>query len=193
MFNRIFSIVLAIFFLTAGLTGCKTTQQAAAPDKPAFEPFHAIVDMDFVKQHVSIPMSEDVMLIDARPYKPKYIKGHIPMAVSIPDSQFDKMTDKLPANKDALLIYYCGGTHCKLSHKSAMKAEKLGYTNVKVYAEGYPHPATRHPPRATPTLRSNATKRLAPSSCSAPPCSPSPTRPTWSPSPAGSSPRAARR
>jgi rhodanese-related sulfurtransferase len=78
------------------------------------------------------------MLIDARPYKPKYIKGHIPMAVSIPDSQFDKMTDRLPADKDALLIFYCGGLKCKLSHKSAMKAEKLGYTNVKVFAEGYP-------------------------------------------------------
>ena len=138
MLNRILAIVFAIFFLTAGLTGCVTTQQAAAPDKPAFEPFHTIVDMDFVKEHVSIPMSEDVMLIDSRPYKPKYIQGHIPMAVSIPDSQFDKMTDKLPANKDALLIYYCGGLKCKLSHKSAMKAEKLGYTNVKVFAEGYP-------------------------------------------------------
>ena len=60
------------------------------------------------------------------------------MAVSIPDSQFDKMTDKLPADKDALLIFYCGGLKCKLSHKSATKAEKLGYTNVKVFAEGYP-------------------------------------------------------
>jgi rhodanese-related sulfurtransferase len=78
------------------------------------------------------------MLIDARPYKPKYIKGHIPMAVSIPDSQFDKMTDRLPADKNSLLIFYCGGLKCKLSHKSAMKAEKLGYTNVKVFAEGYP-------------------------------------------------------
>ena len=25
-----------------------------------------------------------------------------------------------------------------LSHKSAFKAEKLGYTNIAVYAEGYP-------------------------------------------------------
>ena len=97
-----------------------------------------IVDMAFVQEHVSIPMTEGVMLIDARPYKPKYIKGHIPMAVSIPDSQFDKMTDNLPADKNSLLIFYCGGLKCKLSHKSAMKAEKLGYTNVKVFAEGYP-------------------------------------------------------
>jgi rhodanese-related sulfurtransferase len=138
MTNRLFSIVIAVFFLSAGLTGCTTTQQAAAPSEAAFEPFHDIVDMAFVEAHVSVPMTEDVMLIDARPYKPKYIKGHIPMAVSIPDSQFDKNTDKLPADKNSLLIYYCGGLKCKLSHKSAMKAEQLGYTNVKVFAEGFP-------------------------------------------------------
>ena len=83
-------------------------------------------------------MPENVMLIDARPYKPKYIKGHIPLAVSIPNSQFEKMTAELPDDKNSLLIFYCGGLKCKLSHKSAAKAEKLGYTNVKVFAEGYP-------------------------------------------------------
>ncbi len=145
MLHRMISVIFAIFLLTATLTGC-ATQQAAAPAaatsvqaaEPAFEPFHDIVDMAFVEQHVTIPMADNVMLIDARPYKPKYIQGHIPMAVSIPDSQFDKMTDKLPADKNSLLIFYCGGLKCKLSHKSAMKAEKLGYTNVKVFAEGYP-------------------------------------------------------
>ena len=104
----------------------------------AFEPFHDIVDMAFVSQHITIPMADNVMLIDSRPHKPKYIQGHIPMAVSIPDSQFDKMTDNLPADKNKLLIFYCGGLKCKLSHKSAKRAEALGYTNVKVFAEGYP-------------------------------------------------------
>jgi rhodanese-related sulfurtransferase len=138
---RVIVSAAAILFLAGALSGC-ATQQAAAPvdasAQPGFEPFHDIVDMAFVQQHLSIPMADTVMLIDARPYKPKYIKGHIPMAVSIPDSQFDKMTDRLPADKDSLLIFYCGGLKCKLSHKSAMKAEKLGYTNVKVFAEGYP-------------------------------------------------------
>lgn len=141
MIQRFVSIAFAVFIVTTFFGGCATQQSAApaeASTEKAFEPFHALVDLAFVEQHVSIPMGEDVMLIDARPYKPKYIKGHIPTAVSIPDSQFDKMTDKLPANKDALLIFYCGGLKCKLSHKSAMKAEKLGYTNVKVFAEGYP-------------------------------------------------------
>jgi rhodanese-related sulfurtransferase len=54
-------------------------------------------------------MPEDVMLIDARPKRAKYDKGHIPMAVNIPGSKFDKMTAKLPADKNALLIFYCQG------------------------------------------------------------------------------------
>ncbi|MFH1984427.1 MAG: rhodanese-like domain-containing protein [Pseudomonadota bacterium] len=101
-------------------------------------PFHSIVDAAFVKQHVTIPMDEAVMIIDSRPKRAQYNKGHIPMAVSIPDSEFDKLIDKLPASKDALLIFYCGGLKCPLSHKSAWKAEKLGYKNVKVFAEGFP-------------------------------------------------------
>lgn len=97
-----------------------------------------IVDFDFVKEYAVIPVREDVMIIDSRPMKRRYNKGHIPGAVSIPDSGFDKMTDQLPADKAKLLIFYCGGEKCMLSHKSAFKAEALGYTNIKVYAAGMP-------------------------------------------------------
>ena len=71
--------------------------------------FHSIVDVNFVMVQVKVPMPEDVVIIDARPKRAKYDKGHIPMAVSIPDTQFDKLTDRLPADKNALLIFYCGG------------------------------------------------------------------------------------
>jgi rhodanese-related sulfurtransferase len=40
---------------------------------------------------------------------PKYANGHIPTATSIPDSKFDQMTNKLPEDKNTLLIFYCGG------------------------------------------------------------------------------------
>ncbi len=40
--------------------------------------FHDIVDADFVTAHMTVPMPDNVMIIDARPYQPKYIKGHIP-------------------------------------------------------------------------------------------------------------------
>ena len=101
-------------------------------------PYHTIVDAAFVKQHLAIPMTDDVMIIDSRPKRAKYNKGHIPLAVSIPDSEFDKHIAELPADKNTLLIFYCGGLKCPLSHKSAWKAEKLGYKNIKVFAEGFP-------------------------------------------------------
>jgi len=79
-----------------------------------------------------------MVVVDSRPKRKKYDKGHIPTAISIPDSQFDKLKDQLPADKGTMLVFYCGGLKCPLSHKSAKKAIALGYTNVKVLAEGYP-------------------------------------------------------
>jgi len=125
-------LIAALCFGTAVTAGDKKAGESADWK------YHDIVDVDFVMQYAKVPMAENVMIIDARPKRPKYDKGHIPMAVSMPNSQFDKMVDLLPENKDALLIFYCGGLKCKLSHKSAWKAEKLGYTNVKVFAEGFP-------------------------------------------------------
>lgn len=135
--RKLAALMIAVL-AAAVLAACSTT--APAPTQTA-EPdwhFHDIVDVAFVEQHVKIPMAPDVMLIDARPKRAKYDGGHIPMAVSIPDSQFDKMTGLLPKDKSSLLIFYCGGLKCKLSHKSARKAEALGYQNVKVFAEGFP-------------------------------------------------------
>jgi len=79
------------------------------------------------------------MIIDSRPAARKYDIGHIPGAVNIPDTQFDELAPKLlPQDKSKLLIFYCEGPECGLSHKGAYKAEKLGYTNIVVYTEGYP-------------------------------------------------------
>ena len=100
--------------------GYTTTPLASDAAKPASDTswtFHDIVDVNFVMQQIKVPMPEDVMIIDARPKRVKYDKGHIPMAVSIPDSQFAKMTDQLPKDKNALLIFYCGGLKCKLSFR----------------------------------------------------------------------------
>ncbi len=109
---------------------------AAAQAKEGWYPHR--VDFAYMKEQVSIPPKPGVTLIDARPAARKYDIGHIPGALNIPDSQFDKLVDKLPKDKSALLIFYCEGPECMLSHKSAFRAEKLGYANVKVYPEGFP-------------------------------------------------------
>ncbi|KAF0163720.1 MAG: rhodanese-like protein [Rhodocyclaceae bacterium] len=116
---------------------------AFAADAAAIQPKDgwynkALVDFDFVRQNVSIPPKKGVMIIDSRPAARQYDPGHIPGAINIPDSQFDKLVDKLPADKATLLLFYCGGLECMLSHNSAFKAEKLGYTNIKVYPAGSP-------------------------------------------------------
>ncbi len=133
-----FYLLSALFILVAAGTAAANDTAAQTGETNRDWEFHTIVDTTFVQAHRTVPMAEDVMIIDARPHKPKYVNGHIPGSVNIPDSQFDKSTALLPDNKGALLIYYCGGLKCRLSHKSAKKAETLGYTNVKVYAKGYP-------------------------------------------------------
>jgi rhodanese-related sulfurtransferase len=137
--RKLLALNICLALMTAMVFGCATAQkETATAEVQADWKFHDIVDVDFVKQYAKVPMDENVMIIDARPKRAKYDKGHIPMAVSIPNTQFDKMVDKLPKDKNALLIYYCEGLKCKLSHKSAWKAEKLGYKNVKVFATGFP-------------------------------------------------------
>ncbi len=135
--------LLAAVIATLGVTPLVYPVATYAADAAAVQPKDgwynkALVDFDFVKQQVSIPPKKGVVIIDSRPAARQYDPGHIPGAINSPDSQFDKMVDKLPADKATLLLFYCGGLECMLSHNSAFKAEKLGYTNIKVYPAGSP-------------------------------------------------------
>lgn len=84
-----------------------------------------------------ITKGESFLLVDSRPLV-KFLEGSIPSAVSIPDSAFEKKTGLLPADKGAMLVFFCGGYECPLSHASARKAQALGYANVKVFEAGEP-------------------------------------------------------
>jgi rhodanese-related sulfurtransferase len=84
------------------------------------------------------PDKANFLLIDARPAI-RFEQGHIPTSISLPFHSWDSMSkEKLPENKDKLLIFYCGGVTCSLSPKSAKKAKDLGYKKVKVYVAGMP-------------------------------------------------------
>jgi rhodanese-related sulfurtransferase len=67
---------------------------------------YAAVSVDFVAAKVE---KNEALVIDSRPKKAKYDKGHIPSAISIPDSQFENLKGRLPADKNETLIFYCGG------------------------------------------------------------------------------------
>ncbi len=111
---------------------------AMAAEEESFKKYTKIIDYDAFAEYAVIPARDDVTIVDSRPTRKKYDKGHVPGAINIPNTFFDKQVDKLPEDKDQALIFYCGGLKCPLSHKSAYKAEALGYTNVMVFAEGFP-------------------------------------------------------
>ena len=131
------SLVAALF--AAPLAQFSVAQAAdAATVQPKEGWYTKLVDDAFVARYAVLPKQDGVQIIDSRPTGRKFDPGHIPTAMNIPDTQFEKMVDQLPADKNTLLIFYCEGHECMLSHNSAYKAEKLGYTNIRVYAEGYP-------------------------------------------------------
>lgn len=104
-------MAVLLVLIMALATGCSTatgTAKAKPAEDTAWQ-FHDIAGIDLVKQYAKVPQPEGAMIIDSRPYKPKYMKGHIPTAVSMPFSQFDKQVDKLPKDKNDLLIFYCEG------------------------------------------------------------------------------------
>ncbi len=76
-------------------------------------------------------------LIDSRPL-PRVQEGTIPTAINLPYPAWDKFVIRLPKDKQAKIIFFCQGVTCMMSPNSLLKAEALGYTNVKVYREGYP-------------------------------------------------------
>ena len=90
------------------------------------------------------PEKGKYFLYDSRPL-PRFQEGSIPTAVNLPFPAFDKQLDKLPKDKNAMIIFYCAGPACNMSPGSADKAKKLGYTNIKVYKDGMPAWQERNP------------------------------------------------
>jgi rhodanese-related sulfurtransferase len=120
-----------------GDAAAQTAAPPAAAPKAGWYPHQ--VDAATVRSYAVLPKREDVTIVDARPTARKYDIGHIPTAISLPDSQFDQLAPKLlPRDKSQLVIFYCDGPECILSHQSAFRAERLGYTNVRVYPGGFP-------------------------------------------------------
>ena len=67
---------------------------------------YAGVDVEYVARQIE---GNQAVVIDSRPKKPKFDKGHIPTAMSIPDSQFETLQGKLPRDLTTELIFYCQG------------------------------------------------------------------------------------
>ncbi len=129
------AITAGFFFFSTTVTAVDISQKLkiAVPAKAAPE---KIVTVDEVARLAALgPEKGNFELVDSRPLV-RYNEGHIPGAISIPWREFNESAGKLPKEKDKLIIFYCGSRACRLGLSSAGKAEKMGYTRVKVFADG---------------------------------------------------------
>ena len=83
---------------------------------------------------------QGVVFLDARSHR-KYVRGHIPGAIHLSISNFEKQkTVLLNSPLSATIIVYCSGATCQSSLKIAeWTKDYLGdHRNVYVFMEGFP-------------------------------------------------------
>ncbi|MGH8047942.1 MAG: rhodanese-like domain-containing protein [Chthoniobacterales bacterium] len=77
--------------------------------------------------------AKDVTILDVNGPE-SYAEGHIPGAIDY--LAVKDLATKLPKDKAALVVAYCGSPQCGAYAQAAAAATKLGYTNVKHYVDG---------------------------------------------------------
>ena len=109
-------------------SGLLTAQTAAAGEEKDGVPDISLADL---KQAIA---DKAVTLLDCNG-SASYAKGHIPGAIDFETAK-TALADKLPKDKTALVVAYCGGPSCGAYKAGAEAASKLGYTNVKHFSGG---------------------------------------------------------
>jgi rhodanese-related sulfurtransferase len=81
----------------------------------------------------------NVLFVDAR-LQDNYEDGHIPGAISLPVGQFDEQIESFlnQHSPDTPIVTYCSGRTCEDSHNLAQLLSDVGFTNVRVFIDGFP-------------------------------------------------------
>ena len=81
----------------------------------------------------------EVLFVDARSQK-DYANGHIPGAISLPVGQFEEriasFLNRYPLEQP--IVTYCSGRTCEDSHDLARFLSDIGFTNVRIFIDGFP-------------------------------------------------------
>jgi rhodanese-related sulfurtransferase len=87
-----------------------------------------------VKEVDALTKSKKAVIIDVNGSE-SYKKGHVPGALDYAAIK-DDLAAKLPSDKNAVIVAYCGGPKCQAYQTAAKAASKLGYKNVKHMSAG---------------------------------------------------------
>lgn len=89
------------------------------------------ISIDELKKAIS---DNEVTILDVNGSQ-SYAVGHIPGAIDY-TAEKEALASKLPADKSALIVAYCGSEQCGAYARAAKAAQDLGYTNVKHFSPG---------------------------------------------------------
>jgi rhodanese-related sulfurtransferase len=79
--------------------------------------------------------SKSAVIIDANGPRSYTDSGHVPGALDFNAIQ-GNLAASLPADKNTLIVAYCGNPGCGAYLRAAKAAQKLGYTNVRHMSAG---------------------------------------------------------
>ncbi|KAF0183153.1 MAG: sulfur transferase selenocysteine-containing protein [Nitrospirae bacterium] len=79
--------------------------KAVSVKQPAVVPPDKLVS---TSQMIDLVQKGSALIVDSRPAS-RFYEGAIPGAINIYDADFDKHIDKLPADKNKTLVFYCAG------------------------------------------------------------------------------------
>ena len=77
----------------------------------------------------------DNVVVEALPAS-YYAEGHLPGAHNLALDDLDQLAGEVIPRIDQPVVTYCTGLTCSNSHQAAERLRALGYTDVRVYAEG---------------------------------------------------------
>jgi rhodanese-related sulfurtransferase len=121
------------------LVGKWDTAQGMIRVNPDKNSVHQLGKIDRVAWAKSIFDKGDAIFVDARSQN-DYENGHIPGAVSLPVGQFEAEI-KLFLNRfppEQPIVTYCSGRTCEDSHDLAQALSDVGFTNVRIFIDGFP-------------------------------------------------------
>ena len=116
-------VAVAIYANTAAASDCASKDKQAKLSEVS------------VEQLASLIGKKKVTVIDASGTDTRTEYGVIPGASLLTSSREYAMSE-LPKDRDANLVFYCGGPMCSAAPKAAKRAVGAGYTQVSVLEAG---------------------------------------------------------
>ena len=113
--KKILTLVVALFAASVAFAGSKYAEISHAELQAAVA-------------------AQQVVVLDVNG-SDSFKNGRIPGSIDYVANN-DQLASLLPADKDALIVAYCGNERCSAYRNAAIAAEKLGYTNIKHYSPG---------------------------------------------------------